>query len=209
MSLSPYALTSLAAVKRFLPNAVDPSKEDQEFLILIDAVTWRLENYAGRRLKARTYMPSGAVGANAEMNRILNGNARHSSTMYLLPEYPVNSITAGIIKDRYLTTVKTLDVNTDLVFDPDTGIVSLIDGDVWELGIQNIHLTWNAGVTTVPHDLEVACIIQVLNDYMVISRDRLGVTSFSVEGESISVEHKDLLDRVKGAVNHYRAAGIG
>lgn len=201
--LIPSALTTLEKVKMYIPNLSQPSNEDQQLRAMISAVSVRFENHTHRKLKARTYKPSGADTANGEENLKLNGTKRLSATRYMLPYCPVSSIASCVIRDRAMRVVKTLDIATDTVLDPDTGIVELIDGDVWELGVQNIEMTWTAGFSPVPQDLEMACIMQTINDYFVLNRNRLGITAITVEGETISVENKTLLNRVKGILENY------
>ncbi|MDR4483825.1 MAG: hypothetical protein R3B95_11535 [Nitrospirales bacterium] len=201
--LIPSSLTTLEKVKMYIPNLSEPSQEDQQLRGMISAVSMRFDNHTHRKLKSRTYKPSGANTTNGEENLKLNGTKRLSSTRYMLPHCPVTNIASCVIRDRNMTVVKTLDIATDTVFDPDTGIVELIDGDVWELGVQNIEMTWTAGFTPVPNDLEMACIMQTLNDYFVVNRNRLGITAITVEGETTSVENKTLLNRVKGILENY------
>ncbi|KKM06468.1 hypothetical protein LCGC14_1743690 [marine sediment metagenome] len=180
MALSPHALVDLDDLKTEL--TLVSADADRLLEDLINAATAQIETFTRRRLKARTYKPTGA-GA-GEVNLKLNGDERISTTKFLFPEYPLNSIAALVIKDADLKDPNTLDVATDLVFVPETGLVVLINGDSWKKGIQNIEATFNAG--EVPDDLERAARMLVKWMYLSTDRHRSGISSISTEGQTVS-----------------------
>lgn len=197
-----FALVSVGQVKVELGET--SAIHDVLLAEIIDGVSKLFESITRRKLKAREYKPSGAVATNGEENRKLNGDDRLSSFELFYPEWPLNSVTSAIIKDNTLKNIiVTLDVPTDLIFDPRTSLVRLIDGDVWERGIQNIETQFNAGYADVPEDVVRACIKQVVWEFHQKDRRREGVQSVSLEGQTVTYFLGELLPEVKKALRPY------
>ena len=73
-------------------------------------------------------------------------------------------------------------------------------------GINNIRVDYQAGYTTVPDDLEIAC-LEIIED--VYDDDRFKqrrVTSRSISGESTTIIPVDITPRAKSILNKYRRA---
>ncbi len=201
MALSPFALTTVANVKAELPT-LSGAGEDTFLEDAINAVSFTFEQETNRRLKVRTYRPTGA--SSSEANLKLNGRDRQSPTRFYFPEWPLNSITSVVIRDSRLTIIKTLEIATDLIVEPELGEMVLIDGDIWEPGVQNIDVVLSAGYATVPFDLERAASKQAAEEFHARDRAKTGVESISFGGESVRYITGPLLKDVKQLLLHYK-----
>jgi hypothetical protein len=201
MSLGPHALTSLNEVKAALRlTAID---HDEELKRRINAVTDRFELFTRRKLKARTYKPSGAAAG--EENLLLNGDDRLTDKAFLFPEWPVNSITALTIKDSDLADPEVVDVAKLIIDNSIPGRIILLEDDrIWRKGQNNIEATWNGGLDPVPAELEDLCIKQVVQDFLERDRGREGVSSLSTSGESVTYTPRNLMMDVEHGLERYR-----
>lgn len=194
MPVGPHALTSLANVKSALRITV--IDHDVELERRIDAVTNRFELFTHRKLKLRTYKPSGAVAG--EENLLLNGDDRLSRKAFLFPHYPVKTMTALTIKDKDLADPQIVNV-TKLVIDNTVPgrVVILEDTREWRLGTNNVEATWQAGLESLAlAELEELCIKQVVQDFLDRDRGREGIQSISAAGESVTYLSRNLLQDV-------------
>ncbi len=199
-TLSAFALTSLGRIRDVLPELQVSSKDEGQLIQLVNDVTSLLEVESRRRLKARTFRPSGA-GAGEE-NLLLSGNRRISEQVFHLPEWPVNSITSIVIKPSNLDPAGavTLTAGEDWTLEEATGRVILIDGDTWTLGENNIEMVWNAGYVTTHKEwpiLEKACLDQVRYEWFRLKNPQDLVTSISDAGGSVSYFQGPLLPQVR------------
>lgn len=201
ITISPHALTSLAEVKAALRLAV--IDHDDELKRRINAVTDRFELFTRRRLKARTYKPTGAAAG--EENLLLNGDERLTDKAFLFPEWPVNSITALTIKDSDLADPEVVDVSKVIIDNTIPGMIILLEDDrTWRKGRNNIEATWNGGLDPVPAELEDLCIKQVVQDFLTRDREREGVSSLSTAGESVTYTPRNLMMDVEHGLERYK-----
>lgn len=77
----------------------------------------------------------------------------------------------------------------------------LLRNYVFTDGVANCSITYNAGYATTPKDVEQACIELVGLKYK--TRDRIGLSSKSMAGESISFFDTDMSDSVRSALRNY------
>lgn len=66
----------------------------------------------------------------------------------------------------------------------------------------NVSISYTAGYSVIPEDIRQSCIEVVALKYKM--RDRVGVRSKSLAGESITFEQNDLSDSVKTLLNQYK-----
>jgi len=209
-TLSAFALTTLARVRETLPDLSGTGEEDDRLIQLINDTTSLLESAADRKLKARTYKPTGA-GAGEE-NLILNGDDRISESEYQVPEWPLNTVSAITILPADLdVTSQTVLSSTDWTFIA-PGKIKLLGSNVWTLGTNNIEMTWNAGYQAV-HNLypilEKACIDQVRYEWFRMKNPQDLVSSISDPGGSVSYFQGPLLPQVRMLIeNTFRRKGL-
>ena len=141
-------LTTLAKVKDFL--AETSAGLDVPIAAIITSVDARIASYTGR---AR--LVHGSVA-----DEVHDGDtSRHA---VLLREWPVSSIVSVVVNGEALGA-------SGATYDPNRGTLAYTPGNawspsVWPSGRQNIVVTYNAGYTTVPSDLEYAATVQVAWD---------------------------------------------
>lgn len=96
---------------------------------------------------------------------------------------------------------------------PDSGIVqsgfAFDDRSIWLVGYsfnrghRNVKITYTAGFSAIPKDLEQACIDLVSLKYK--GRDRIGQTSKSLGGETVAIfTTKDMTEDIKTVLNQYK-----
>ncbi len=180
VTLSPYALTTVVKVKRFLHTSA--TVDDDLLTELINAWTARMERIAGRQFAARAYTER--YCGNGTLTLELN-------------HYPVNSITsivfvAGAGSQETITTIDA----TTWRYDSTSGIIRLI-ADTWidELGnfaagFRNYEIVYNGGYATVPDDLDMLCRELVAETYNQSKRDT------SIRSESLGDYSYTLVDSI-------------
>jgi uncharacterized phiE125 gp8 family phage protein len=142
MPLAPNALTSLEAVKSYLKIDASDTIDDNRLEDLINACSAAIENYCGRRFKEQTYN-----------DEEYDGTGRKH---ILLQQYPVTSINSVSIDE--------------VILDPSEYKVRksngmLMKNHCWPAGDLNITITYTAGLSEIPADLELACRHFVMSYY--------------------------------------------
>ena len=190
MTISPYALTSLSKVHAELPNLEGTAEEDDRLIELINSVTALIESVVDRRLVSRTYT-----------SFLLSGNARYSPSVMAFPEWPLTAVSAITIKPASLLVAEqvVLVSGEDWTFN-NAGLMYLIDGDEFVLGVNNIEVTATAGyLTTHPlwPILEKACVDTVKHEWAKAKNPQDMVLSISDPGGSVSYFQGPLLPQVR------------
>jgi hypothetical protein len=70
-------------------------------------------------------------------------------------------------------------------------------------GTRNVKVTYTAGYTTVPEDIKQACMEMVA--LRLDERKRIGVSSQSIAGESVSYKDQDMPMSVQATLQKYRS----
>ena len=149
MALDTYALTTREAVHAHrIANGerLNTTPETNNLIDnLINAVSARFESYCDRKFKSRSY------------TEYLDGKGW--SVIYP-KQYPITEVTSIYDDGTWTWDASTLISGTEYRIKNDNSIVfkSFSVGD-YE---QNLKLTYTAGYTTIPYDLENACINEVL-----------------------------------------------
>jgi uncharacterized phiE125 gp8 family phage protein len=149
MPLKLNALTTLAAAKAYLKlnvNVDDSTVED-----LINASSSAIENYCKRKFKEQNYLEEEYDGTGK--NHIL------------LDQYPVKSIESVSIDGTTLSTGQ-------YKVKKRNGVL-LNNGGIWPRGEINITVSYTAGYSEIPSDLELAC------KHLVMSYFKSDVANFS------------------------------
>jgi len=194
-----FALTTLARVKAGLVNLDNTPEEDLELERLIDSVTSLFEAATGRRLKSRTYRPSGA-GPGEEL-LVLSGSRRLSPCAFHVPEWPLTDVSAITILPASLDLAQALVLvaGEDWTFTA-RGTITLIDGDLVEWGENNLQVTFTAGYLATHAlwpSLEQACADQVRYQFKKLTNPQDLVTSLSDPGGSVTYFQGPLLPQVR------------
>lgn len=174
-------LTTLEAVKRDLGITVPDANASLEAWIA-GASAW-IVSYCEQPILATDH------------TLVAHGNGGYRM---VLPYSPVISISSLKIGGAAVT-AGTPGALNDGYFLDSRGIITL-RGLVFAPGIGNVEVAYRAGYTTVPAELERACVRIVGRRYR--ERERLGVTSKSIGGESISwmqtATDEDVLESLSG-----------
>lgn len=126
----------------------------------------------------------------------LNGTG---GTRLQLPNYPVLSV-ATVFVGATAIQQSPDGVLPGWVAD-DRGI-TLVGGLRFTAGMRNVSMAYTAGFEQVPADLEQACVEWCAFKYR--ERDRIGHSSKSVQGETVSFITKDMPDSVRSVLAQYR-----
>lgn len=78
----------------------------------------------------------------------------------------------------------------------------VLTGYVFSKGIGNVSISYTAGFSETPNEIENACIELISLRYK--ERDRIGHQSKSLGGETVSFIVKDMPDSVRTILNNYR-----
>jgi len=199
MAVGTYALTSLANLKTYLNISGTTNNTFME--TLVDRATALMEEYTRRNLKARDYSYDSDSEDYDKDNAVMDGNDRD---VLILPQRPVNSLTTLRVNEQ------AIDESTGVyvcgwMIDKARGMVRL-RCYLFTKGMDNIELAYNAGYSTVPDDLEQACIEQAAWMYKQspVGQGLLGVSSRSLQDGSINYTTRDILPQVKLVLQDYK-----
>lgn len=140
MSISQYALVSLADTKQYLKIEADDISQDGRLEILINGVTAAIEHYLKRKIVARTFTDEPYDGSGTDLLFLLNR--------------PVNSVeSVKLVNTGGTDTI----VDTGAYrLDPQNG--RLYNAGGWMRGFQNYLVTYTAGFDPVPDDIQLAAL---------------------------------------------------
>lgn len=179
-------LTTLAVVKGYLPG-LDPVDTQFDDLLarLISAVSAQFTGEVGRDLSS------------ASATEVYDGHGGKRLTPNRWPITAVSSLTV----DGEAIAARASVTGTGYVIDNGTSIV--LAGYRFTEGTQNVSLTYTAGYTTMPSDVEQAVVKMVALQFK--DKDRIGQGSRSVSGESVSYADAPVLAYWRSVVDAYTA----
>jgi len=186
MALDANALVTLADQKTYLN--ISDSNSDSILEILINSVSTLINVYCERTLIETTYT-----------DLYLDGNGEKEIQ---LPNWPVASITSLAEDETSLT--EGLDEDY-LLYTSDRAAYLWRYGDGWVDMHKGILITYVAGYSTVPKDLQLACFKQVAFEFHKWKNKDWGESSRSMADGSISVTTKNLLEDVEETLQRYKA----
>ena len=191
MAIDTYALTTREAVQnyRVFQGSVGKTTPEIDALIdnLIDATSARIESYCNRKFLSRSYTEYyDGVGA---------------STLYT-DNYPILSV-ASIYDDAvWEWDVSTLITGTSYRIANSNSIVAK-SGYSFSSGSQNIKITYTAGYTTVPYDIEHACVVEIFRVFDKVKD--IGVFSrTTATGDTSTYVTNDFIDATKTTLDKYK-----
>ncbi|BCS54033.1 hypothetical protein [Geobacter sp. SVR] len=169
--------------------------ETTQVSMLITQIDGVIINYCGWHLLARDYTDKRYDG---------DGTA-----LLDLRVYPVNSVTGlrmrdsgGTFTDYDPSTLEILDGGL-LQFDPATA-----SGSTFTTGKNNIFISFNAGFTTAPSDLEYAANYLIALHFNRIVNDAMGVQSLKNMGAEVVFSDLELPIMVKRVLDRYQIPSI-
>lgn len=178
------SLATLAQVKEYIGNSADNS-DDALLTRLIGACSGIIERTCNRTFGTATYTDTH------------NGNGGQFMVFENRPITAVASVTVDDVAIPQSTSAT---------------MAGWVLSEVWKLslrghyrftqGVQNVTVTYTAGYTTIPEDLVQSCCLLVGLAYK--ERDRMGLDSKSINGESISFTNDDFPPSVKQTIQNYR-----
>jgi uncharacterized phiE125 gp8 family phage protein len=172
MPLVSYALTSLATVKEYLNITV--GSEDNLLERLINSCTDFIESYCGRRFKIEVYV-SEKYDGNSEKKLYLK-----NYPIILVSELKIDNIVIAL---------------ADFKIYNNEGSLYYTAGFNKEM--QNILVSYQAGYSTIPYDLEQACIKLVAGIY----QSRGGTAATGVKSENIGDYSVSYFGGSEGAIS--------
>lgn len=179
------ALTTLAKLKQY--GQIESFQDDTLLLRMIDAASAAIENYCSRQFQSASY------------TEVRDG---HGGRRMTLRHFPVTDVTALTINGQLIPR-RPSPLANGYTFDD---LTIKLTGYVFDEGVDNVSITYTAGLASVPSDVELACCEVVMLRYK--ARDRIGVTSKSLAGETISFNADDFPDYVTRVLDQYKVVGL-
>ncbi len=188
MSLDSNALTNLADVKQAL-NLNTSTDYDELLETLTNAASKAIAAFCQRDFVSQSY------------TEYYDGTGTGDLVLNQRPIVTLTSVWED--SDREFGSDDLLtEADDDIVVDYTAGIISKIGSSIlsdsdatWSSGIQSVKVTYTAGYTTVPFDVQQACIETVMHWYN--NRGRLGLSSMSLGGVSVSFGKTALPEHVQ------------
>lgn len=168
MALATYALLDYDEASTYLGLRDDNERSFVESLV--NAASLQCERQAGRKLKSRTFTAEVYDGSGEMYQRLRNGD--------------VTAVTAV----QFKASPTTWDTTLNLTDNPVT-----IDSDgerIWlftygfACGVQNVRVTYTAGLTSIEDDLKTACKKALAWEYREKDRSKEGILSVSAFGQT-------------------------
>lgn len=176
-------ITTLAAVKDWLGIPAADTSADVTLTRMVTAFSSAIANYLNRDLGTQTYVDT------------LNG----AGGAFMLPaNYPITAVSSLYIDDVQIP-AQVGRGNNGYVF---SGVRIFLVGYTFNRGFQNVDLSYTAGFAAIPADVEQACIEWIADRWT--AKQRIGVMSRSINGQSTTYDPKDIPDAVVRELNSYR-----
>ena len=122
----------------------------------------------------------------------------HGEQFVTFSDYPVTSVQSVVIDGVVIPPARD-SLSPGYRFDA-TRLV--LQGYRFNRGRLNVQLAYTAGYPTIPYEIEQACIELVAAKYK--GRDRIGVSSKTINGEVISFTRSDLTEDLKSVLRAYQ-----
>ena len=207
MALQSNAILSIYELKAALK--LQETEKEELLEGLINSASDFIEGSLNRRLKTQTYTAVRFDGTGSK---------------YLFPEFPVTTLTSVVLDETTQTLWLPGDSgepkDKDVILldgpDPKWGRWALYRDLKWTKGMLNIKMTYTAGygattpanMPAMPEDLKQACIIIARHWYYLQDRQRQGLYSRRMSGESVSYVQTSLPREAVPLLNRYRRHAI-
>lgn len=194
-------MITLEEYKRYLK--IQNITYDEELQNIINAVETKVEQFLNRNLLAQNYV------------EYYDGSG---SELLILRNIPVNSITKieyyeGRVNNVDVWTEWTQDNQYSRLLIPKEKHGIILEGGIFIKGIQNFRITYNAGYTTLPYDINLACkeLVKIALDNSPLGKSYLGVTAISdnTGGNSQNITFEDDREnKVLQKIEHYKVLNV-
>lgn len=174
------ALTTIARVKSYL--GISTTADDALLTDLLNGASLAIENYLNRTLSAASY------------TAVMDGNG---SVLLPLPNYPVTAVSSLKIDGQVIPLSAAFGKS---------GYVNAVDrillrSYVFSLDFQNVEISYTAGYSTIPDDIQTATVAMVALRYK--EKDWVGYQSKSLAGETVAFQTSFMPDYVKQTLDAY------
>ena len=116
----------------------------------------------------------------------------------MMANYPINSVSSVYVNGVAIPASPDY-LQNGYVFDMNRIILI---GYIFTKGTQNVLVNYNAGYVSIPAEIEQATIDLVMDMY--VGKDRIGVSSKTLAGETVAFSLADMPARTKTILNNYR-----
>ena len=190
-TLSPYALTTLEHAKQQIGIPDADTNYDDILTRFINSCSNIIENYCDRKILARDYTD------------YFSGNNQRN---FMLSQWPIQTIDEVWIDQNSMfddsnDQLDSTEYAIDQLSDDSIGII-LLGGQVFPVGIRNIKVVYNAGYSSVPAEIEEACLWWVDNLYTMRDNRSINTKSKGKNNENTTYRD-DLPDVVKNMIAPY------
>jgi hypothetical protein len=175
-------LTTLANVKAWIPNYAGTT-DDVLLTRLISAVSEYIQTWLNRSLASQSY------------TEFRDG---HGGTRLMFADYPVTAVASVSVDGATIPAAQSV-TGTGYRFNATSLMLS---GYLFSRGMGNVAIAYTAGFTSTPNEIEQACIELVAMRYK--ERERIGIVSKGMAGESITFSQKDFSDSVLTILKNYK-----
>lgn len=202
--LDQYALTSVAAAKVHLGIMPSDTSQDDILIRFINSASAKIESYTDRKFKKRQYVD------------FYDGR---NNDRILLRNWPADKPTelwddVGNKFDNEINLIDPQDYDIEQSSDGGIGVI-LVNGVKFSRGNQNVKVVYEAGYSSVPYDIEDACLFTVEFLYTAKQDRRIGVSSKGKNGETVQFRDDlpqyilDILDRYRRSEFSLAFAPVG
>ena len=184
------SLVDLDTVNAFVNGDTGDAEQQKILTYYINTASAFCNLYTNRKLKSR------------ELTEYYSGDGTNS---IITNEYPVTEITAVYDDlDRSYGSDTLID-SDDLAILPDGLAYKIVyDGGVFQVGIRNLKVQYTAGYTSIPNDLQQACLEVIAYYFKNTEEIRFGVTTRTMGGGSVTVETTDIPKSALRILERYR-----
>lgn len=175
------ALTTLDSVKAWL--GVSSATDDALLARLVSASSAYVETWLNRSILSATYSDT---------------RDGHGRTRMMLPQAPVTAISSVTVDGVAVPAATTATMSGYVFTETSVGL----RGYTFTSGMNNVVIQYTAGFDVVPTDVEQAVIELIGRRYK--ERDRIGLVSKGLAGETITYTQKDMSDGIKTLLQSYR-----
>lgn len=179
------ALTTLAKVKQY--GQITEFESDTLLVRMIDAASAAIENHCSRSFLSAQY------------TEVRDGTGQRKLTMR---NFPITNVASVSVNGQNIP-IRLSPLGNGYTYDDHTLKLS---GYRFDEGMDNVQVIYTAGLSVVPEDIEIACAEMVMLRYK--ARDRIGVSSKSLAGETISFTSDDFPDYVTRILDQYNMVGL-
>lgn len=174
-------LTTLAAVKAWLGISSDVTTNDALLARLITSASQRIQTIINRTILSDDY------------EEVRDGTG---GVLLVTREYPITEVSAVDVDG-----VAVGQGNALLPGFYHNNVAVILNGRQFTKGYGNVRISYTAGYESIPSDLEQACIEIVA--YAFKGRDRIGLSSKGLAGETTSYLTSEIPDSARAVINRY------